>query len=91
MPQTTTLADFDWIGTTQRSHPKTTRKTWEHETEERAFLLARLGYPKKHAESRIKASLHWEFDGLGQVAITKRVGALINNAYRRAGVSKKKR
>jgi len=84
-------AEYEWIGTTTRSTPDATRATREDEISQRAALLARLGYPKKHAEARLKANLAWEYERLGSASVGKRVGALVTASYKRAGVSTKRR
>jgi hypothetical protein len=82
--------DFNWIGTCVRSTKKGTRKTHEDEIDQRAFLMARLGYSKKFTEHRLKAYLNWEYEGLGKASTHKRVGTLVNAAYKRAGIGKRK-
>ena len=78
--------DFqDWMNTTEVSDPKGVKDAWENEISDRAFLLARLGYPKKKTEKRLKANLTWEFERVGSASTLKRVKALVNEAYRRAG------
>lgn len=83
--------DFEWIGTTMRSTKAVTRATHEDEVSQRAFLFARLGYPKKLAESRLRSYLTWEYESIGKPAISKRIGALVTAAYKRAGISAKKK
>lgn len=83
--------DFEWIGTTMRSTPASTRATREDEVSHRAFLFARLGYPKKLAESRLRSYLTWEYECVGKPVIDKRIGALVTAAYKRAGVATKKK
>ena len=81
--------EFGWIGTTTRSTKKGTQATREDEVDKRAFLMARLGYPKKFTEARLKAYLHWEYENLGKARVQKRVGSLVSAAYKRAGRSSK--
>ena len=83
--------DFEWIGTTTRNTPASTRATREDEVSHRAFLFARLGYPKKLAESRLRSYLAWEYERIGKPVIDKRVGPLVTAAYKRAGVGAKKK
>ena len=83
--------EFEWIGTTVRSNPGNTVSTHEDEIDKRAFLLAKLGVPRKEAEARLKAKLAWEFERVGKAKVTKRVAALVTAAYKRAGLGKKKR
>ncbi len=83
--------EFDWIGTVTRTSAEQTRATREDEIDHRAFLLAKLGYPKKVAEQRLKANLAWEYERLGKAKTAKRVVALVGAAYKRAGVVKKKK
>lgn len=83
--------EFEWIGSTARTSLDNTRAVREDEIDKRAFLLARLGYPKKHAEERLRANLAWEYERVGKPRLQKRVGAIVSAAYKRAGVSGKKR
>ena len=81
----------DWLGSAVRQRDASTRATREDEIDARAFILARLGYPKKYATARLRANLEWEYEGLGAPVISKRVTALINAAYQRAGKGGTKR
>jgi len=85
---------FDWLQTTQRTSRDNTIASHERDMASRAFLLARLGVPKKRTEKMLKARLEWEYERVGKPAIMKQVSAVVNDAYRRAGANsngKKKR
>ena len=90
MPTTTLDPDFEWIGTTTRSSAANTKATREDEISHRAFLMARLGFPKKVTEQRLSQNLAWEYERVGRATVDKRVGALVGAAYKRAGIGRKK-
>ncbi len=76
---------FDWMSVKPRNgNPSAAR---EDEVLARATLLAKLGYSKKRIEARVKQNLAWEYERVGTPVVAKRVGALVTEACRRAGVA----
>jgi hypothetical protein len=80
---------FVWIGSTVREDAAKARTVSETELEGRAFTMANLGWPKKHAEQRLRKNLAWEYERVGKPAADKRVPALVTAAFKRAGRAKK--
>ncbi len=79
------MDEFDYLKTTVRHRDGATLETRLDELEQRAKLLARLNYPKKRAEQRLRQNLGWEYERLGDAAVAKKLAAVINEAYAGAG------
>jgi hypothetical protein len=85
------MSDFDWMKTTVRARQGATLSTRAGELEHRARLLARLGFPKKRAEERLRQNLTWEYERLGSASVDKKLAGIVNEAYEREGKAAPKR
>ena len=90
------MAEFDLIDfpRSRRHDVAHTAATRDSDIRRRAAMLAHLGFSQARAESRLKANVQWEYDGVGKATVLKRLSALVAEEYARAGVPaerKKKR
>jgi hypothetical protein len=86
---------FDWmvakrnpeVARAQRARREAMYRT---ELEERAALLARLGYGKDAARARLQANLKWDFpDGAGPLPATE-VDAIVERIFGAGAPAKRK-
>ena len=82
---------FDWMTSPPTRCKGTAADVREDEVRRRAMLFAKLGYPRAHAEARLKANFDWEHDRFGTAAVLKRIPALVLETYQRAGLEPKKK
>ena len=79
---------FDWLTVKRPRHHKEQRNTmYRRELEERAALLLRLGYSRKHAQSRLRANVAWDFDLHDKPRHATEVDQIVEAVYRRGGIA----
>ena len=80
---------FDWMLSNQtlpnpRARNDAARKVVDDDIRERAELLARLGFDRKNATTRIERMLRWEHElGSTQLPVASRIQSIVKAAYQR--------
>ncbi len=79
------MDEFDWMDSRTARRTRNSEEVRADEVTRRATLLAHLGYSEATALARLRANLEWEYESMGKATVAKKLGALIGDAYKRAG------